>query len=146
MVTAAPSRSLGEGGSPLPPFLCVSPPRSLHLHWIRWSAMTYIHEVFLPQTLEAAKHVALTSAPQDPQKFERETQFLVDFLRAQGLVSADTRVLDFGCGMGRVAKALIQQNGCSEEGTDVSPAMRHFAEGDVASPKVRGSQEVNQKL
>ena len=103
--------------------------------------MTYIHEVFLPQTLEAAKHVALTSDPQDPQKFERETQFLVDFLRAQELVSADTRVLDFGCGMGRVAKALIEQVGCAVEGTDSSPAMRHFAEVYVASPKFRVSQE-----
>lgn len=102
--------------------------------------MTYIHEVFLPQTLEAAKHVALTSDPQDPQKFARETHFLVDFLLAQRLVSADTHVLDFGCGMGRVARALIEQTGCRVEGTDTSPAMRHFAQEYVSSPKFCVSQ------
>jgi len=88
--------------------------------------MPYIHEVFLPQTIDAAKQAALSADPADPQKFEKETQFLVDFLKEKNLIPPGTQVLDFGCGMGRVSRALALE-GCAVEAVDYSPAMRHFA-------------------
>ncbi len=89
--------------------------------------MAYIHETFMPQTLQAAKQVALSGDPSDPEKFERETQFLMDFIRSHKLISRKTAVLDFGCGMGRVSKALINSFGCRVEGSDISEHMRAFA-------------------
>lgn len=61
----------------------------------------------------------------------RETARLI--IRVLGLDAA-SRVLDFGCGVGRVAKALIAGAGCTVAGVDISRSMRAFAEVYVASP------------
>lgn len=97
--------------------------------------MGYIHDTFMPQSLSAAKQVALSADPANPHKFTEETQFLVDFLRAHNLVTRDSAVLDFGCGMGRVSRALIDAFECAVEGTDYSEPMRRFAHEYVASPR-----------
>ncbi len=97
--------------------------------------MSYLEEVFYPASLNAAKDTVLSPTAGDPDKFERETTFLVSFIKTQGLVSKETRVLDFGCGMGRVAKALIDSAGCVVVGTDISHAMRRFAKEYVSDAR-----------
>ena len=94
--------------------------------------MAYIREVFLPQTLEDAKHIALTNDPADPHKFQEETEFLMRLLQSQSLISKTTRALDFGCGMGRVSKMLIDTFGCVVQGVDQSESMRYFSHQYVA--------------
>ncbi len=97
--------------------------------------MSYFAEVFYPRDLEAAKQTVLPPDPADPGKFKNETEFLISFIKTRRLIKPGARVLDFGCGMGRVAKALIDAFECRVVGTDISLAMRHFAEEYVASPQ-----------
>lgn len=94
--------------------------------------MQYRNDVFTPKTLEEAKHLALTSDPADPEKFQKETEYLVDGIVGSGLLTESSKVLDFGCGMGRVAREIIKRIGCRVVGVDSSSAMMSFAQQYVA--------------
>jgi len=97
--------------------------------------MPYIKEVFDVTTFEHAKHVVLTSDPDNPMKFENETNFLVDTIAEQNIIIKDSVVLDFGCGMGRVSKKLIEKFDCNIVGVDISNTMLTFANIYVSKPK-----------
>lgn len=89
--------------------------------------MPYIKEVFDVVTFDQAKHVVLTSDPDNPNKFETETKFLIDKISENITITDDMVVLDFGCGMGRVARELIKQFNCKVIGLDISASMLTFA-------------------
>lgn len=98
--------------------------------------MPYIKEVFDVTTFEQAKHVVLTSDPNDPKKFENETNFLIDTI-AEHLneLNSDSVVLDFGCGMGRISRELINRFNCKVIGLDISASMLTFAKLYTANIK-----------
>ena len=58
----------------------------------------------------------------DPQLLRAATSELVDFLRAEGLLGPTGRLLDIGCGIGRVEEALASEVGLAV-GIDISAAM-----------------------
>jgi ubiquinone/menaquinone biosynthesis C-methylase UbiE len=91
--------------------------------------MPYIKECFDVVTFEQAKHVVLSNEPDKPDKFEKETGYLVDTISKQEFIKIDDNsvVLDFGCGMGRVSKEIIKQFNCKVIGLDISPSMLMFA-------------------
>jgi SAM-dependent methyltransferase len=89
--------------------------------------MPYIKEVFDVTTFEQAKHVVLTSDPDNPEKFNNETNFLVQTIAEQNIILEDSIVLDFGCGMGRISKGLIDKFNCKVIGFDISDSMLTFA-------------------
>lgn len=99
--------------------------------------MPYIKEVFDVQTFEHAKHVVLTSDPDNPKKFDQETKFLVDTIAEQNFITLtdESIVLDFGCGMGRIARELINQFNCKVIGLDISSSMLTFAKLYTANIK-----------
>jgi SAM-dependent methyltransferase len=97
--------------------------------------MPYIKEVFDVTTFEQAKHVVLTSDPSDPKKFEKETNFLINTIAEQNILHSDSVVLDFGCGMGRIAKELINKFNCKVIGLDISASMLTFAKLYTANLK-----------
>lgn len=104
--------------------------------------MPYIKEVFDVTTFEQAKHVVLTTDPNDPKKFENETNFLINAITEQNILSSDSVVLDFGCGMGRVSKALIDAFNCKVIGLDISASMLTFARLYTANiKKFEGTQK-----
>ncbi len=96
--------------------------------------MKYLKEVFDVVTFEQAKHVVLTSDPSDPKKFERETTYLVDKIYERNFLKEDSVVLDFGCGMGRVSREIINRFNCKVIGVDKSESMRTFAMLYVSNP------------
>lgn len=91
--------------------------------------MKYIKEIFDVTTFEHAKHVVLTSDPDNPDKFVNETNFLINTIAEQltNEMNEDSVVLDFGCGMGRVSKGLIDKFNCKVIGLDISDSMLTFA-------------------
>lgn len=97
--------------------------------------MRYIKEVFDVQTLPQAMNVVLTTDPSRPDKFQRETQLLVDAIAQHAPVTSQDRVLDFGCGMGRISRAMIERFGCHVTGVDISESMLKFAMLWVSDPK-----------
>lgn len=99
--------------------------------------MPYIKEVFDVTTFEHAKHVVLTSDPDNPMKFENETNFLIDTIAEQMKTKMDESsiVLDFGCGMGRVSKKLIERFDCNVVGVDISNTMLTFANIYISKPR-----------
>lgn len=97
--------------------------------------MPYIKEVFDVTTFEHAKHVVLTSDPDNPNKFDNETTFLIDTIAEQNILNPGSVVLDFGCGMGRVSKKLIERFDCNVIGVDISDSMLTFANIYVSKPR-----------
>lgn len=95
----------------------------------------YVKEVFDVTTFDHAKHVVLTSDPSDPDKFERETQFLIDVIRDADILKENDTVMDFGCGMGRVSKELVHQLNLNVVGVDISDSMLTFARLYVCKPQ-----------
>lgn len=98
--------------------------------------MPYVKEVFDVVTFDQAKNVVLTDDPNDPNKFDTETDFLINTINEQPFITMtdETIVLDFGCGMGRVSKQLVSRFNCNVTGVDISPSMLTFARLYVAKP------------
>ncbi len=97
----------------------------------------YTESVFHAQSLADARRIILTPSggQSSDERWERETPHVVDLVVARLLLTSGSTVLDYGCGIGRVAKGLINATGCSVVGVDISPQMREMAKGYVASPR-----------
>lgn len=98
--------------------------------------MRYIKEVFDVQTLPQAMNVVLTADQTRPDKFHEETEFLVDVIADNVDINKNHRILDFGCGMGRMSRAIIERFGCSVTGVDISDSMLKFAQLWVRNPRL----------
>lgn len=104
--------------------------------------MTDIQRVYFPQmfnspNMEAAKAVILCGEPSGSitteERWEKETPYLVEECGKHLNISSDTWVLDYGCGIGRMAKGLIDKYGCHVIGVDFSGPMRDLAPKYVES-------------
>lgn len=67
------------------------------------------------------------------ERWKRETPALVADIVERIGVSAGQLVLDYGCGIGRIARELIARTQCRVLGVDISPGMRRLATDYVAS-------------
>ncbi|HET6878969.1 MAG TPA: class I SAM-dependent methyltransferase [Pirellulales bacterium] len=94
-------------------------------------------EVFEVADLDKAKGVILTGEPgtTTDERWAKETPFLAADIAEQLALNAESRVLDYGCGIGRIAKELIEKCGCRVIGVDASRAMRELAPGYVLSDR-----------
>lgn len=96
----------------------------------------YRSEVFAVSGMEQAKAIILT--PEDgmstEQRWETETPYLAKSAGEALQLTEDSLVLDYGCGIGRMSKALIERYGCSVLGVDISVSMRQLAPQYVANP------------
>jgi 2-polyprenyl-3-methyl-5-hydroxy-6-metoxy-1,4-benzoquinol methylase len=87
-------------------------------------------------TVERAKGVILNpdGVHTVDERWELETRWLFDKV-ASWMPAKGATCLDYGCGIGRLAKPLIEERGWSVMGVDISAAMRGMAVGYVASPR-----------
>lgn len=98
----------------------------------------YDPSVFDVASLKQAKAIILTPEGLGTDaRWERETPWLADLAVSKLGLSASKKVLDYGCGVGRIAKALIERSGCSVFGLDISDSMRTLAPMHVNSPRFR---------
>lgn len=81
-------------------------------------------------TLAEAKAIILTSDPTG-SRWDIETPYLAGLIH-EWLAPTDI-LLDYGCGVGRLAKPLVEDYGCLVLGYDTSPSMRKLAQGYVGN-------------
>ena len=98
----------------------------------------YDPTVFDVTSMQQAMAIILT--PEDDgfdtdRRWAEETAYLAPLIKANLNLAPSSLVLDYGCGVGRLSKALIESTGCSVVGVDISPNMRTFATRYVDSPR-----------
>jgi SAM-dependent methyltransferase len=97
----------------------------------------YRPQAFDVPDVDAAKAIILTPerGTTTAERWELETPFVVDAIGQALALAPEHCVLDFGCGIGRIAKELIERHGCRVVGVDISEQMRVLAPGYVGSAR-----------
>jgi 2-polyprenyl-3-methyl-5-hydroxy-6-metoxy-1,4-benzoquinol methylase len=89
--------------------------------------------------MQKAKEIILTPIPEQDTdtRWGLETPYLTDLIVRQihPQIQRDSIILDYGCGIGRLSKALIDSTGCSVVGVDISTSMRALAASYVNSSR-----------
>jgi SAM-dependent methyltransferase len=98
-------------------------------------SLTYNPAIFEPTDLASAREIILTSEGDSTSddRWKRETPYLAELLGSALDLRAGQLVVDYGCGVGRLSKALIERYDCVVLGVDSSAAMRGLATAYVAS-------------
>ena len=80
-------------------------------------------------TLEEAMGKILTpeSGVSPLERWEKETPIIAEMLTNHFSLTANHKIIDYGCGVGRLAKELINRRNCSVIGVDISRSMRAFS-------------------
>ncbi len=97
--------------------------------------IVYNPGIFQVPTLQKAREIILTTeqdAPTDT-RWEVETPYIADLLVRELQPAPGALIIDFGCGVGRLAKALIERCECTVLGVDLTAEMRALAPHYVAS-------------
>jgi SAM-dependent methyltransferase len=99
--------------------------------------LVYRPEIFNVGDLDGAKSIILTPerGRTTDERWTLETPYLADLIAMQTRLGPDSVVLDYGCGIGRMSKALIEKTGCRAIGADISNEMRAMAPGYVGSER-----------
>lgn len=94
-------------------------------------------EAFEVANIEQAKAVIVTPerGTTTEERWQKETPYLAGDAAGRLGIGPETTVLDYGCGVGRIAKELIENCGCRVIGVDASKAMRELAPGYVLSER-----------
>lgn len=98
--------------------------------------ITYNPHVFDTATIADAMQIILT--PEDStteHRWATETPYVANLISRSFNLTEKSLVLDYGCGIGRLAKELIARHGCSVVGLDISPHMRAMAVAYVGSDR-----------
>lgn len=95
----------------------------------------YTPQTFDVHNIEEARSIILTPEKgiTTEERWEKETPFIAGQIGELVKPNQDSVLLDYGCGIGRLAKELITRLNCSVIGVDLNPGMRHLAPGYVDS-------------
>jgi SAM-dependent methyltransferase len=105
---------------------------------ILYPAMEKRTAVYLPSIFERtseadARAIILTpeQGTSTEERWIKETPFVTTDLGGFLKPTQDSVLLDYGCGLGRIARELIAVHGCKIIGVDISKSMRQMAPGYV---------------
>lgn len=91
-------------------------------------SLTYNPNIFQADDLKSAMKIILTAEDSSTDaRWKTETPYVANIIGKFLPISRESLLLDYGCGVGRVAKELIARHGCRVIGTDISPQMRALA-------------------
>jgi len=93
------------------------------------NTLTYNPNIFNKKDLEDAKKIILTNEKDitSEARWENETPYLVHSISNKVTLDKKSVVVDFGCGIGRLSRELIEKFGCRVVGVDISTTMREHA-------------------
>jgi SAM-dependent methyltransferase len=98
--------------------------------------LTYNPGVFDVGDVGAAMSIILTPDGESTDaRWRRETPYLTSLIAQHTGIGEHSTVLDFGCGIGRMSRALVTAHGCRAVGVDISTSMRGLAPGYVESDR-----------
>lgn len=98
--------------------------------------LTYNPQIFAVGNMAEAMNVILTpEGMTTAERWQAETPYLADLIGRRIAITPDTVLIDYGCGIGRVAKELIARHGCRVIGVDISASMRALAPMYVGSDR-----------
>lgn len=98
----------------------------------------YFPEVFDAPDLSSAKAIILTDegpGADTDSRWAAETPYVLELITEAFRLTPELVIVDYGCGIGRMAKAMIEASGCSVIGIDISPKMRAMALDYVQSER-----------
>lgn len=97
----------------------------------------YISNFFETDDPKRARELILTNnySMSSEERWEKETPYLTERLTNALTPTSQSILLDFGCGIGRLAKAMIEKHGCQIIGLDISDSMRRMAREHVSSDR-----------
>ena len=97
---------------------------------------TYHPGVFDVSDMAQAMRIILTpEGSSTDQRWQTETPYVADLIESSIEITAETILVDYGCGIGRMAKELIARHGCHVIGIDISHSMRGLAAVYVGSDR-----------
>lgn len=95
---------------------------------------TFNPDFFIPRDLDHAKHIILTPEDSDvDERWQLETEFTLKIIELFLPLDSNSIVLDWGCGIGRLSKVLIEKYNCKVVGIDLQPKMLEYAKSYVNS-------------
>ena len=98
--------------------------------------MTYNPAIFNVHDIRSAMRIILTPETWTTERrWEVETPYLVDLVHQSLEITPDTVLLDYGSGIGRIAKEVIACYKCRVVGVDISANMRTLAAPYVQSDR-----------
>lgn len=106
-------------------------------------------DAFEVANLEQAKAITVTPevGTTTEERWQKETSFLVEDICKFLPLTPESCLLDYGCGTGRVSKALMERTGCRAIGIDASKSMRLVAPEYVLSERFNvWSPEILEKM
>ncbi|MBS0360349.1 MAG: class I SAM-dependent methyltransferase [Proteobacteria bacterium] len=90
---------------------------------------TFDQNTFAVADMEAARRIILTptAGQSTDERWEIETPYMAGLLGDQLAIRPGQTIVDYGCGIGRLSKALIERFDCFVLGVDQSEDMRALA-------------------
>ncbi len=97
----------------------------------------YTPAIFDVRDVDEARRIILTAeaGTTTDERWAKETPWLAERILDRFPLTDRHVVIDFGCGLGRMAKVLIERTRCWVVGVDMSQGMRQLAPGYVQSGK-----------
>jgi cyclopropane fatty-acyl-phospholipid synthase-like methyltransferase len=90
---------------------------------------TYFPGIFNVNDIPQAMQIILApeGSSSTDERWKTETPYVANLINDSLAITNETIIVDYGCGIGRMAKELITRHGCRVVGVDISPSMRALA-------------------
>lgn len=101
-----------------------------------YKTFTYNPNFFRPISLDDAKRIVLGyGITESPHRWIIETAWIEQLFVDKNFLNENSVVLDWGCGIGRLSKMVIEKFNCRVVGVDISEDMLRYAKDYVNSKK-----------